>query len=599
ALFINRQTPESRSASSARTSQAASLFSNPDAGSVNALLNELATEAPTEEPTLPPYDEEHTNVKFSDMQYRRPDMEAIAAKLAKLVETVRSGSKSVNGQLTDIMDFYMNEIYDWNSMYALVTINFSINTADPKWNEEMEFFDLNNPLLEQKAEELYVACAQSKHKARFESDIFGEGELGAYVNGPIITSKMATLMQEEAELVRQYESFDYSQLTFTIDGRTGAFDELAEWLASNGNEDGLDRLYSQLYEKLNGKLAPIYVKLIKIRKQIAAEAGYDDYEKYVFEHVLRRDYTPDDAHKFTVAVRNRLLPELLKLYSTPYIQQYVDLYYDVGEMSYGEIMDAAEACIADLGADFSEVFSYMQNNELMYLGYGSDQAGMSFTTYIFNYEAPFIVIQGSGDLTDLVTLIHEFGHFYDNYKNFGSDASLDTSEIASTALVFLLGNRIGNIKKLPESLRKAYVYQMKLDTVDLIVSQSMYHTFEHEAYALPDSELTVERLNQLAAFTADSFHMDGSLEYAWPTISHFYVQPFYVISYVMSSSVSLMFYDAELDSPGKGLDMYLDFINSFDPNQSFLEAVERAGLKSPFTKDGFADLLTVVKRFIK
>ncbi|MDO5327563.1 MAG: hypothetical protein Q4G00_12685 [Clostridia bacterium] len=49
ALFINRQPPETRNVSSNRASQAASLFSNPDAGSVNAMLNELATEAPTEE----------------------------------------------------------------------------------------------------------------------------------------------------------------------------------------------------------------------------------------------------------------------------------------------------------------------------------------------------------------------------------------------------------------------------------------------------------------------------------------------------------------------------------------------------------------------
>ena len=48
ALFINRQAPESRSASSAALNQA-SLFSNPDAGSVNAFLNEMNTPSPEEE----------------------------------------------------------------------------------------------------------------------------------------------------------------------------------------------------------------------------------------------------------------------------------------------------------------------------------------------------------------------------------------------------------------------------------------------------------------------------------------------------------------------------------------------------------------------
>lgn len=48
-LFINRQAPEARRTSSANTSQAASMFTNPDMGSVNAMLNEGNTPAPEEE----------------------------------------------------------------------------------------------------------------------------------------------------------------------------------------------------------------------------------------------------------------------------------------------------------------------------------------------------------------------------------------------------------------------------------------------------------------------------------------------------------------------------------------------------------------------
>ncbi len=48
ALFINRQPPVDRSASSAAMAKA-SMFSNPDTGSVNAFLNELNTPSPEEE----------------------------------------------------------------------------------------------------------------------------------------------------------------------------------------------------------------------------------------------------------------------------------------------------------------------------------------------------------------------------------------------------------------------------------------------------------------------------------------------------------------------------------------------------------------------
>ena len=49
AHFINRQAPENRSAAAASAMNQNSLFSNPDAGSVNALLNEMSTPSPEAE----------------------------------------------------------------------------------------------------------------------------------------------------------------------------------------------------------------------------------------------------------------------------------------------------------------------------------------------------------------------------------------------------------------------------------------------------------------------------------------------------------------------------------------------------------------------
>ncbi len=49
ALFINRQAPETRSTAAASAMNQASLFSNPDAGSVNAFLNEMNTPSPEAE----------------------------------------------------------------------------------------------------------------------------------------------------------------------------------------------------------------------------------------------------------------------------------------------------------------------------------------------------------------------------------------------------------------------------------------------------------------------------------------------------------------------------------------------------------------------
>jgi hypothetical protein len=68
------------------------------------------------------------------------------------------------------------------------------------------------------------------------------------------------------------------------------------------------------------------------------------------------------------------------------------------------------------------------------------------------------------------------------------------------------------------------------------------------------------------------------------------MQPFYVISYVTSSMVSIQMYDKEVAKAGSGLDVYLDFVGNFDPYEPFLECVDRVGLRSPFA-DGSVDAL--------
>lgn len=556
------------------------------------------TEPPTEAPTEEPF--ERPMVNFADMVYERPDKDSFMNSLKALKAEVNAGKASDEEILSEAEEVLGVAVSHWNTMYALANINFTITPHNTAWAAEIEFFNQANPELETLLDELLVSCARSKYKDTLEEYLFGEGGLDQYADGPTYTEKIAKLMQQEAELVTRFESFDYENLVFTANGYTGTYAEIFVKMQRAGHSYLIDGLYDKYLEAVKNAIGEIFIELVKVRKAIAAEAGYASYEEFAFKEELERDYAPEDALKLAEGVKKIIVPVLENdLYSGSFFDEYVQYYQYPVSLSYGEVMEYAEKGLSALDGSLAEAFQYMQELDLCYLGYDEEQVGMSFTTFLFDYLAPYIVIQGSSDINDLITFIHEFGHFHDHYVNYGGNMNLDKSEVSSTALVLLMIQYLDQISGFNSQQRLAYRAEAKMSALDSLASQSMYYLFERKVYLLNDDELTVSAINEIARSTAAEFGLENNgFEDSWFMITHFYIQPFYVISYVTSSAISLQMYDKEIETKGSGLDLYMDYINSIDPYEPFTESVARLGLKSPFSDEGLEKLETIIKKLV-
>lgn len=63
-------------------------------------------------------------------------------------------------------------------------------------------------------------------------------------------------------------------------------------------------------------------------------------------------------------------------------------------------------------------------------------------------------------------------------------------------------------------------------------------------------------------------------------VPHFFTNPLYIVSYVVSNDAAMQIYQAELETSGAGLKLLED--NLATEQAYFLAFVEEAGLKSPF-----------------
>ncbi|MEZ4690577.1 MAG: hypothetical protein R3A12_10495 [Ignavibacteria bacterium] len=105
-------------------------------------------------------------MKYSEMQYTRPDIKAVGDYLEKLIKEFKE-SQSFEAQ-----DSVFRKIIDlrteFESMAAIASINYSNDTTSKSYTEEQDYFDDNNPVYEEYLHEFYIAITKSKFRKELE-----------------------------------------------------------------------------------------------------------------------------------------------------------------------------------------------------------------------------------------------------------------------------------------------------------------------------------------------------------------------------------------------------------------------------------------------
>jgi oligoendopeptidase F len=113
------------------------------------------------------------------------------------------------------------------------------------------------------------------------------------------------------------------------------------------------------------------------------------------------------------------------------------------------------------------------------------------------------------------------------------------------------------------------------------VEQAAYASFESQVYGLTGDALHVEAVRDLFGQTLEQFGMDGILEdRSYVMVGHFFTNPQYIISYVVSNDAALQLYQMEKEQAGAGLACYEQNLST--EHSDFIAFLAAAGLDSPF-----------------
>ena len=194
--------------------------------------------------------------------------------------------------------------------------------------------------------------------------------------------------------------------------------------------------------------------------------------------------------------------------------------------------------------------------------------------YLTWYAEPYIFLYPDGTQYDKLAFAHEFGHFCNDYICYGSYAGVDVAEFYSMGMEYLIlcyGEDSQSLRRLKMA-----------DSLSVFVEQAAFASFEQQMYSLTGENLTVENLCALYEKIALDFGFDslGFDRREFVDITHFYTNPLYLISYVVSNDAAMQLYRRELEEPGSGLALMERMLPSREA--WFLAFLEEAGLESPF-----------------
>ena len=534
------------------------------------------------------------SVDFTDITYSRPDMDAIVDKFQAVTALVNEDSISSEEQVSAVENLE-EDYYYVESMYAIIEIFVYSDASVNFWQNEFEYMSISYPLFTKTIEDLLVACAASVHRTKFENEYFGYS-LEEYRDGGIYTDELVELMQNEAMLEAEYTSLSTDNVVInykSVDGSnySGTVDEVLLSLEEkfgkgtssyNNATIVVNELYNQQLVTLT---TPIYLNLLKTRRLIADELGYESYTEFAYRE-LGYDFSKENMSGLVSDIGKYVEPLEEEMYNITFSTYFKK--NNQPQFSAVSVINTLYKAYSRGNDDLTDAYSYMLQHGLFNIGPSEpDRYSGAFATYIYTNNSPYLFATTSGFLKDFSSITHEFGHFYDGFVNNGARASLDLLEVSSQAMQMLSVLRLRNELKLHdyEYLEYLSIYNI-LNNV--LLYQSFFSAFEHLVYQLEYDEITLKNVNEAirqAYMTVYNEELIDTQPIKKVLIYHTIVRPHYVDSYVVSVIPSLELFAMEsyrTGTPGAGMAVYKELISRDNCNTSFEDTLAEVGLSSPF-----------------
>lgn len=505
-------------------------------------------------------------IPYSQMEYKRPDMDKMKAELEQIAKEIGS---SASFEDLKKMDDRGGDIFDeFSTMRTLSELKHYHDMKDSFYDAENKFMREQTVEMQNIGNDINRAIIESKYAEEYRK-FYGDHLYQSIVNSLKLSSKeVEPFMKERALLDSDYDNL-IGSLTVEHEGKEYTLSELSEL---EDAETGYI-LREQFFEENADRFTELYAKMVELDKQTAKTLGFSSAaEMYYIRY--ERDYTPEQALQLCEKVKEIFSPIVMPVIYTPVETEETDL---------KKTFDKMPAALEKVDKELMDAWNHMISFELHdYEPIPGKQTDIGFTANLNMYDAPFCYGYWKNDFYSMSTVMHEFGHYYDSWLYYDKDiaSSLDVAEIYSQGLELLLQEYIGDFIKNPDQARLASLQNfMQAITYQALYEEMQLRLYDMESFTSSEvAKLYLDLMVEYGFIPDASMVSETGEDHSWYAMPHIFNSPFYTISYTTSALVALQIWDQSQSDWRAGADTYLKLIHA-EQNQPFSSLLEQAGLK--------------------
>ena len=391
---------------------------------------------------------------------------------------------------------------------------------------------------------------------------------------------------EQTKLVTKAQGIT-GAMTVEFEGKERTFPEMRGFLESNDRTQRKEAWKSMVNRWMENseELSEIFDELIKIRHQIALNAGFKSYTDYMFRAMHRFDYSVEDCLIFHKSIEEICMPIVKKINSERKSSFGLNKLspWDVNEKSgsgpdiAGKLPLRPFETVDEMVTKLSQLFHNMSNDlgakfdklvemDTLDLETRKGKAPGGYQYYLEKSRIPFIFMNAAGLQGDLETMIHESGHaFHSLYCGHlelidERDYPIEFAEVASMSMELLTQPGWSIFYDEQEDADRAKISHLE-GVIFLLPWIATIDAFQHWIYANPEHTREERKLQWISLRERFGSVMDWEgnedfRELSWQQQGHLFGVPFYYVEYGIAQLGALQLWQTHRKNPKKALKDY-------------------------------------------
>lgn len=375
----------------------------------------------------------------------------------------------------------------------------------------------------------------------------------------IFRDENVPLLSELIKLANEYDKM-IGAMAIEWDGESITMPQANQKL-QDPNRDTRERAWRLImarYAQDREALDELYIKMLRLRRQVARNAGFDSFRAYQWQDLNRFDYTPEDCFTFHDAIEHEVVPVARKYYAE--LQKALNLdtlrpwdtKVDPSGQPLKPFSDAAELeevshhIFQQVDPVLAQHFAVMRESHLD-LASRPNKAPGGYCNSFPASKKPYIFMNAVGTHNDVTTLLHEGGHAFHFMESsaqplvWNHNGPMEFCEVASMAMELLsapyLTKEQGGFYN-ESDMRRAYTQKLLDTPIFFLPYMAVVDAFQHWVYADAPEEVTAADLDAKWSELWDRFMvgidysgLQDEKESGWHRKLHIFTVPFYYIEY--------------------------------------------------------------------